>query len=212
LQQIEVTESKRTLGVWQAACGDETVQKTILIKKIEDWGEETSTKAITKHRVNHQISPGSNSTQQSRMHKKSKSTQKGNYRQDGNSPYGTKCSSQRPNPVRRNGTPYQTIDHVLTILQHGHSETVTGNLLRTSLEYMALESGMPGDPMNLPIHDISWISEKTWMDSTLRAMDGMGISIETNMTGLKKWTNNDSFLWKGHRVSSMERKLQFSTK
>jgi len=49
LQQIEVTESKRTLGVWQAACGDETEQKTILIKKIEDWGEKTSTKTMTKH-------------------------------------------------------------------------------------------------------------------------------------------------------------------
>ena len=91
----------------------------------------------------------------------------------------------------------QTIDHVITMLQHGHTETVTGSLLRTSLEYMAIEVGLPGDPMNLPIHDISWISDKTWIYTTLRAMDVMGLDIETDMQGLRTWMNNDSFLMTG---------------
>ena len=49
LQQIEATESKRTLGVWQSACGDETTQKDLLIQKIQTWGEKTSTKSLTKY-------------------------------------------------------------------------------------------------------------------------------------------------------------------
>ena len=74
---------------------------------------------------------------------------------------------------------------------------MTGSLLRTSLEYMAIEAGLPGDPMNLPIHEISWISDRTWIDTMLRAMDVMGLDIETDMQGLRTWMNNDSFLMTG---------------
>ena len=49
LQQIEAAESKRTLGVWQSACGDETTQKDLLIQKIEAWGDKTSTKSLQKY-------------------------------------------------------------------------------------------------------------------------------------------------------------------
>ena len=215
LQQIEVTESKRTLGVWQAACGDETAQKTILIKKIEDWGEKTSTKTMTKHEARTAIKQTIGRTiryplaatalnkaeciEIQKVLKKETIGKMGVVRTAPNAVVNapTQFGGMGQTTIHEN----QTIDHVLTILQHGHSETVTGNLLRTTLEYMALESGMPGDPMKLPIHDITWISEKTWMDTTLRAMDDIGITIETNMTGLKKWTNNDSFLME--RASSL---------
>jgi len=62
---------------------------------------------------------------------------------------------------------------------------------------MAIEAGLPGDPMNLPIHEISWISDRTWIDTMLRAMDVMGLDIETDMQGLRTWMNNDSFLMTG---------------
>jgi len=49
LQQIEATKAKRTLGVWQSACGDETTQKNLLIQKIQTWGDKTSIKSLTKY-------------------------------------------------------------------------------------------------------------------------------------------------------------------
>ena len=83
------------------------------------------------------------------------------------------------------------------MLQHGHTETVTGSLLCISLEYIEIEAGLPGDPMNLPIHEISWISDRIWIDTMLSAMDAMGLDIKTDMQGLRKWMNNDSFLMTG---------------
>jgi len=32
----------------------------------------------------------------------------------------------------------QMIDHINTIMQHGHSTTITGSLIRVSLEYLAM--------------------------------------------------------------------------
>ena len=39
--QIEPDEARRTLGVWQAANGQEETQMEVLIDKIEAWGEAT---------------------------------------------------------------------------------------------------------------------------------------------------------------------------
>jgi len=71
---------------------------------------------------------------------------------------------------------------------------MTGSLIRTSLEYLSLEAGISGDPMSLPLHDITWISDKTWIDTTIKAMEDLSISIETNMKGIEKWTKHDTFI------------------
>ena len=41
LKQIEPNEARRTLGVWQAADGQEDTQKEVLIDKIKSWGANT---------------------------------------------------------------------------------------------------------------------------------------------------------------------------
>jgi len=48
--------------------------------------------------------------------------------------------------------------------------------------------------MALPIHDISWISEKTWIDRTLKALEDKQISIGSSIKGLTEWSNQDTFL------------------
>ena len=48
--------------------------------------------------------------------------------------------------------------------------------------------------MALPMHDISWISEKTWIDTTLKALEDKKISIGSSIKGLTEWSNQDTFL------------------
>jgi len=45
-----------------------------------------------------------------------------------------------------------------------------------------------------PIHDISWISEKTWIDTTLKALEDKNKSIGSSIKGLTEWSNQDAFL------------------
>jgi hypothetical protein len=55
----------------------------------------------------------------------------------------------------------QTIDRVQILLQHDHTNTITGQLVRISLEYLALEAGTIGDPMQIQVRDTPWIKENT---------------------------------------------------
>ena len=41
IKQINPSTAKRTLGVWQAADGQEDTQTEVLVSKIQDWGENT---------------------------------------------------------------------------------------------------------------------------------------------------------------------------
>ena len=41
IEQIDPSQAKRSLGVWQAANGQKDTQTEVLIKKITDWGETT---------------------------------------------------------------------------------------------------------------------------------------------------------------------------
>jgi len=42
--------------------------------------------------------------------------------------------------------------------------------------------------------DVTWISDRTWIDNTLRAMEDLDVSIKTSIAGLVEWTNHDIFL------------------
>jgi hypothetical protein len=38
LKQLDPSEARLTLGVWQAITGDETKRKEVLLEKIHTWG------------------------------------------------------------------------------------------------------------------------------------------------------------------------------
>jgi hypothetical protein len=60
----------------------------------------------------------------------------------------------------------QLVGHVTLLLLHGpDAVSLTGQLLRLSLEYYALESGLPGDPLGLP--SIDYVTNSTWISQTI---------------------------------------------
>ena len=208
LEQVCATTPKKTLGVWQAANGDDSGQKDKLIEKINQWSDSsqargmshTEARTAVKHTIGRTIRYPLAATA---MSKTDCTAVQKIMKKESIGKIGVIRTA--PNQVVYSPTEYgglgqrhiyedQTIDHISTLLQHGHSPSITGSLLRTSLEYLAIESGLPGDPMSLPVHDISWISEKTWIDTTLKALEDKNISIGSSIKGLKEWSNQDAFL------------------
>jgi len=218
LQQIEATEAKRTLCVWQAPNGDETTQAQLLKDKILDWGDKTKkishseARTAVKQTVGRTIRYPLAATAMNK--KECKDVQKV-FKRETLGKMGvvrTALNEVVLSPTEFGGMGQlcvyenQTIDHVNTLLQRGHSESITGHLIRTSLEYLSLEAGISGDPMSLPLHHITWISDKTWINTTIKAMEDLSISIETNMTGIEKWTKHDTFIMEDttHRITGKD--------
>jgi hypothetical protein len=87
----------------------------------------------------------------------------------------------------------QLINHVGMILQHGHDHnSITGALLRASLEYYALESGLPGEPLQLP--EKPYTTQRTWVFNTITAMRKHKVKVFSDIPGLSTWMTNDEFI------------------
>jgi len=91
----------------------------------------------------------------------------------------------------------QMIDHIHVMMQHGHLQTVTGKLLRISLENLALESGMKGDLVSIDIRKMRWITQRTWIGISLQAMQEHRISMQSTIQGLQSWVTNDDMIMEG---------------
>ena len=81
----------------------------------------------------------------------------------------------------------QTIDHVNMILQHGHQQTVTG-------QHLAIESGLGGDPIQLDLGNVEYLTENTWIERVVRSCKKFNIRIESGVKGIPKWTTRDAHI------------------
>jgi hypothetical protein len=99
----------------------------------------------------------------------------------------------------------QLIQHLGLIMQHGPDQTsTTGRLLRATLEYYALDTGLSGDPLSLPYAE--YATRKTWISTTITALRKHGISISSGGHGLTRWCSNDTFI-----MEHLFNKLPYST-
>ena len=86
------------------------------------------------------------------------------------------------------------IDHIDIIMQHNHLLTVTGQLIRLSLEYLALESGLKGEPMGTDVDYARWITKNTWIGKTLKSMRKQELSMNKTMQALQYWSTHDEMI------------------
>ena len=91
----------------------------------------------------------------------------------------------------------QMINHICVMMHHRHLPTVTGNLLRISLENLVLESGLEGDPVSIDVTKMRWITQQTWIGNSLQAMQGHRISMQSPVQGLQTWASNDNMIMDG---------------
>ena len=90
----------------------------------------------------------------------------------------------------------QLIDHVKMLLHHGHTTSITGKLIRNSLQQMVIEMGLPGCPFKMDLNKIEYLTENTWVENTLRACQQHNVHIDTNEKWLHQWIDTDDFIMK----------------
>lgn len=60
------------------------------------------------------------------------------------------------------------------------------------MEYYSLESGLPGDPLSLPV--VSYVTANTWISCTIQGMRKYDIEIRSGLSGLETWSEKDIFI------------------
>ena len=75
------------------------------------------------------------------------------------------------------------------IMMHGHRDTITGTLLRKTIEQIAIESGNPFE------YDPStYTTNNTWIQNTISSCNKYQINIVPRFQGLPMWTTRDEYI------------------
>ena len=88
----------------------------------------------------------------------------------------------------------QTIDHIKMIMIHGHRNTVTGILLRNTIEQIAIESGLEGKPFEYEPAHLTYTTENTWIQNTITTCNTYHVNIEPRFQGIPNWTTRDDYI------------------
>jgi hypothetical protein len=213
LRQHSPTNSFFTLGIWQSPSGDETKQVEYMTSKIRDWGELTNNNKLTwaQTRIAMRSTIGRTLhyplTATTISSKQCKKLQKVFLQ----TILGKMGIVRTIPPLIAIAPTYlgglgvfsielaQLLGHLNLILLHGHdSQSMTGKLLRISLEYYALEAGLPGDPLQLPF--IEYATPNTWIGHTLSSLRQYEIIIKSDVAGLEQWRQGDVFIMEKMRM------------
>jgi hypothetical protein len=209
LKQKRSNEARETLGVWQAPDGNEKTQTEKLIEKIDDWRENISTSRINRKDTTWAVRTtigksiryplAATTLSGKECEEVEKTLKKAAYGKMGVVRTAPQYLGSAPKEfgglgIQSGILENQTIDQVIMTLRHGHTQTATGKLIRASAENLCVESGLPGDPYDLPAKDISWTTDNTWIQNSIKNMQEFGISMQSGIKGIKEWTTNDGFL------------------
>jgi hypothetical protein len=88
----------------------------------------------------------------------------------------------------------QVIEHLDAALRHGPFDTMTGELLRGSLEALTTELGLPGKPLSYSYRAHSKLVTDCWWKDVWRETDEGSIRIDSQTEALPLQRANDQFL------------------
>jgi len=166
IERKQPTEPFFSLGIWQSPDGSETRQQLHLLDIIKQWGFKTSHHKLTwqQARIAVKFTIGRTlaySLPATAFTSRQCDALQKTYLQEVLGKIGivrTFPANLAVAPVEFGGLGLlsfeieQLIAHVNLILHHGpQMDSVTGRLLRTSIEYFCLESGLKGDPLLMSI-------------------------------------------------------------
>lgn len=209
LKQYPVDKARETLGVWQASNGQEETQKEKMIGKIQKWGNKISksridgeeTASASKITIGKTIryplaATTLNKQQASEIDKEFRWNALGKMKVVRTAPAIMVAAPKEYGGLDVGNEVYinQMIDHCLIMLKHGHKTTPTGTLLRTTAELLAVEGGIGGDPLLFNVEEMTWLTDRTWIGTSIQALRDNGLSIHSGMKGLTTWTTSDEFL------------------
>jgi Reverse transcriptase (RNA-dependent DNA polymerase). len=207
LKQKKAHEAFFSLGIWHSPSGDERSQYQHLTQIIQKWGKATTTNKMTwfetrlaiKHTLGRTltyslpaIALSSNQCNKlQRLLHREVLGKMGIVR--------TAPSTIVTAPIYFGGLGVldfevaQLISHVQLLLQHGNeTDTLTGQLLRATFEYHALEMGLPGDPLTMQVNEYGTLN--TWISHTIRQLHKYDMRVASDISGLCSWTHGDRFI------------------
>ena len=88
----------------------------------------------------------------------------------------------------------QGIAHIKALVEEGSTESATGKLIRTLIEYHMLETGLGESIFDTPYEAMKDCMTDTWIKSTVKFIDESSIKIKSPMEPLSKWTDDDTFI------------------
>ena len=206
IEQIEPTTARRTLGVWQAASGQEDTQTKVLKDKISDWGAKT--KGMTRSEATTaSISTIGRTVRYplgaTAMNQKQCTEVDSTWKKHVLGKMGVVRTAPKQivySPIQFGGIGLhetevdQMIDHVKMLLNHGHAQTITGKLIRNTLQQLVIELGMKGNPFSQDLTKIKYLTENTWIENTIRSCYQYQIMITATDNWLKEWIETDEFV------------------
>lgn len=207
LPQKDPNHSFFSLGIWQSHTGDEKHQLQYLQSIINDWGSKTSTNKLTwnlariavKSTIGRSLSYPLAATALTEQQCKILQRHILNETLGKMGIVRTASSIIAVAPTTLGGFGIISVEisqlsqHIAFLLQHGPTaESNTGKLLRSTLEYNALKTGYPGDPLCIPL--VTYTTLQTWISNTLHFMAKYNIQIRLDITGLEFWISQDTYI------------------
>ena len=219
LKQKAANEARETLGVWQTPNGSEDTQVEVLHDKINKWRNNINKSTINKRNARWAAKTTIGKTIRYPL-AATTMTEKQCYDIEKNfakSVYGkigvVRTASKKLGAAPRNLGGFglnsdihenQTIDHISMLMKHGHTQTTTGKLIRTSAESLCIESGLPGDPFSLKTNEITWTTDHTWIQNSISSMEKYGLRLTSGIQGLRTWATHDGYIM--HEATSVLQK------
>jgi hypothetical protein len=88
----------------------------------------------------------------------------------------------------------QGVEHLLAILRHATRDTLTGQLLRTSMEEMQLETGVSQSFLSYSFDAYGYMATRSWIASTWKFLSDSDITLIDPFTKPQAACDNDAFL------------------
>ena len=208
LVHLPTNEARRTLGVWQAADGNEKTQTAQLRKKANDWAtlvtRSTLKNSDIRMGVTTSLYPSLTYGLMATALTEKQAKEVFNPIREKVLPKLKVCRTA-PAALVHGPTEYggmeiknihtlQGIAHIKALLEEASQDTATGKLMRNLAEYHQLECGMEEDLFHLPYELMKECMTDTWMKNTMEFASTSDIEVKPIFTPLIKWCDNDSFL------------------
>jgi hypothetical protein len=208
LKQLDASEARRTLGVWQAVDGNEKKQQKVMLEKADEWTASVMKSSLTKRDV---ITGAKTSLYPALT-------------------YGlmaTNLSKKQCNqvfyPIRKRLLPkmgicrkipavvvhgpkkyggleikdlysIQGIEHIKALLDHAGKESSTGKLIEILISGHVLELGQEGFLFHQDYGTAETLLTDSWIKHTMEFIHNNDIEIEGEHSQLHRWRVHDSMI------------------
>ena len=208
LTQLPYYKARRTLGVWQAADGNERKQTEVMKAKALKWSRNVRTGFLSrtdivfgvKTSLYPSITYGLMATA---LNRKQANDVFKPIRRHALSPMG--YNRNIPAEIVHGPSKYggmglqdiytvQGIEHIKVLLDEMHSNSPTGKLLRILHQEHQLESGRRTTLYHTPYDEISSYLTKSWVTNTLEFVWDTKLQIEGDLPILETWREGDNHL------------------